>query len=293
LTTRCRLSTKSLRAQRKATVLSVITWNVNGIRARQQELLDLIERERPDVICLQEIKASAEHVPAALVGLADYYCYWHGHKGYSGVALQVSRTLSALRPSFAHPSFDHETRIVTVELGPLILISVYVPNGGKDFPAKERFLNALDEYAEQARASGKQLILCGDLNVAREPRDVHPSLRKPEQIGQTPSERAQLERVIGRELVDLSRQFQPDEDQLFTWWAPWRNMKQKNIGWRLDYVLCNRELAERAVECRILREFGTSDHAPVLARFDLPLARVVPTPEAPQPAPKAPQLELF
>lgn len=275
-------------------MLTVITWNVNGIRARQHDLATLLDQQRPDVVCLQEIKASPEHVPAILSQLPDYYAYWHGHKGYSGVALLISRSLSELPIQFAHPSFDHETRIVTAELGELILISVYVPNGGKDFPAKQRFLDALDEFAEQARVQGKKLILCGDLNVAREERDVHPTLRKPEQIGQTLPERAQLERVISRELVDLSRQFQPDEDRLFTWWAPWRNMRQKNIGWRLDYVLANRALAASARECRVLAEFGSSDHAPVLASFELDLPRHVPQPAAaPAPAPGEPQLTLF
>jgi exodeoxyribonuclease-3 len=188
---------------------------------------------------------------------------------------------------------------VTAELENIIFVSTYVPNGGKDFPAKQVFLTELDAFAAHAEQAGKQLVVCGDLNVAREPRDVHPSLQRPEQIGQTPGERSQLERLIGRDLVDLSRQFYPDDDRLYSWWAPWRNMRQKNIGWRLDYVLCTRTLAAKATECTVLREFGTSDHAPVRAKFDLELPRYAYTPPAaPAPGPESSadrdsQLSLF
>jgi exodeoxyribonuclease-3 len=280
-------------------VLTIITWNVNGVRARQREVLELLEREQPDVLCLQEIKASSENVPAALGDLPGYFGLWHGHKGYSGVALHVARNLAPAAPAFDHPRFDHETRIVKTELGDLILVSTYVPNGGKDFAAKQVFLTELDAFAAQAEQAGKQLVVCGDLNVAREPRDVHPSLQRPEQIGQTPGERSQLERLIGRNLVDLSRQFYPDDDRLFSWWAPWRNMRQKNVGWRLDYVLCSRTLAAQATECTVLREFGTSDHAPVMAKFAIELPRYehapasATVPKAEAKADRESQLNLF
>jgi exodeoxyribonuclease-3 len=273
-------------------MLKVTTWNVNGIRAREQHVLEWIERERPDVLCLQEVKASLEHVPEALRELPGYHCYWHGHKGYSGVALHVSRDAFPVRPLFAHPGFDHETRIVTARAGDLLFASIYVPNGGKDFEAKVRFLDALDEFAREQREQGVRLILCGDLNVAREERDVHPSLRKPEQIGQTAGERAQLERLIGRDLLDLSRVFAPDDDALYTWWAPWRNNRQRNIGWRLDYVLCSSALRSAASSCVVAREFGSSDHAPVTAEFDLVPPQVV-DPGSEQAPPARPQLTLF
>ncbi|MFT3923786.1 MAG: exodeoxyribonuclease III [Myxococcales bacterium] len=254
-------------------MLKVTTWNVNGIRAREAQVLQWVERERPDVLCLQEVKASREHVPEALGELPGYWCYWHGHKGYSGVALHLSKATFSPRPTYAHPEFDHETRIVTAQAGNLLFASIYVPNGGKDLGAKVRFLDALDGFAERAQAAGEQIILCGDLNVTLEARDVHPSLRKPNQIGQTPEERAQLQRLIGRGLVDLSRQFHPDDDALYTWWAPWRNLREKNVGWRLDYVLCSAALAAKAVSCTSHREFGTSDHGPVQAVFDLQIER--------------------
>src|SRR5262245_27312177 len=254
--------------------MKIATWNVNGIRARHAQVQEWIAQQRPDVVCLQEIKAAPDDIPLLLCDLDGYWCYWHGGKGYSGVALHVDKRIAAEAPAFTHPAFDHEHRIVTVEVttdvGSVTVASIYVPNGGKDFPAKMRFLQALDEYASSFQASNRSLVVCGDLNVARTDRDVHPKERKPRAIGQLPEERTLLECIIGRGLVDVGRALDPDNDALFTWWAPWRNLRQRNIGWRLDYVLASDAVARSASSCVSLREFGTSDHAPVVTTFDGP-----------------------
>jgi exodeoxyribonuclease-3 len=253
-------------------MLKLATWNVNGIRARQAQVQAWIAHERPDIACLQEIKASSDQVPAALCEMEGYWCYWHGGKGYSGVALHVSKAFAPERPTFAHPSFDYENRIATVEVataaGDLTVASVYVPNGGKDFRAKMQFLEAMDAYAASFHSSGRRLALMGDMNVARTDRDVHPKERKPRAIGQLPEERAIIERLISRGFVDVGRALDPDNDGLFTWWAPWRNMRQRNIGWRLDHVFVSEALASRATACPVQKDIGTSDHAPVVATFE-------------------------
>lgn len=247
--------------------MKIATWNVNGIRARQAQVQDWIERERPDVVCLQEIKATADQIPTALGEMEGYWGYWHGAKGYSGVSLQVSKALCPDRPDFSHPTFDFENRIVQVVLPGVTVASIYVPNGGKDFQAKMRFLEALDAYAQALQDAGTTAVLCGDLNIARTERDVHPKELKPRAIGQLPEERDLLERIIGHGLVDLGRALNPDDDGLFTWWAPWRNMRERNIGWRIDYILASAPLATRATACPVQRDIGTSDHAPVMATF--------------------------
>ena len=168
------------------------------------------------MVCLQEIKASTAQVPTALCEMQGYWCYWHGERAYSGVGLHVRRDVAPERPAFAHPSFDHENRIVAAEIGNLIVASIYVPNGGKDFPAKMRFLEAMDSWVEEAHAGGRELVLCGDMNVARTERDVHPKERKPNAIGQLPEERALIERILSRGLVDVGRALDPDNDGLFT-----------------------------------------------------------------------------
>ena len=135
--------------------LTVATWNVNGIRARSAQFLEWLERDRPDVVCLQEIKASPAQLAEELCELNGYWCYWHGAGGYSGVSLHLRREVFPEAPRFEHPAFDLETRIVTASItataGDLVLASIYVPNGGKDFPAKMDFLRALQRWAVCAR----------------------------------------------------------------------------------------------------------------------------------------------
>ena len=247
--------------------MKIGTWNVNGIRARQAQVQEWIRHEHPDVACLQELKASQDQVPAALCEMEGYWCYWHGAKGYSGVGVHVSKTIHPDRPSFEHPPFDYEHRIVLVEVAGVTIASVYVPNGGKDFPAKMRFLAALEDFVAGLHAESKPVVICGDLNIARTDMDVHPKERKPTAIGQLPEERDQLERIISHGLVDVSRALEPDNDQMFTWWAPWRNLRQRNIGWRLDYILASRSMFEAVESCTVQKDVGTSDHAPVLAVF--------------------------
>lgn len=246
--------------------MKVATWNVNGIRAREAQVRAWVEQEKPDVICLQEIKAERAQVPALLCEMEGYWCYWHGGKGYSGVGLHIRKSLCPEMPAFSHPPFDMEHRIVTADLGRTTVASVYVPNGGKDYRAKLRFLHALEAYAEALKSTGDALIICGDINIARTDMDVHPKERAPV-TGQLQEEREILERIIGHGLVDVGRALDPHNDQMYTWWAPWRQMRQRNIGWRLDYILATESLAQKATACSVQKDVGTSDHAPVVATF--------------------------
>lgn len=246
--------------------MKVATWNVNGIRARQQQFADWVEQEQPDIICLQEIKASPAQVPVALQELSNYKTFWHGSGGYSGVSLHIKTSRANSETIFEHPTFDYESRMVQAQIGKVMVASVYVPNGGKDFAAKMNFLSALHTYVREIHTRGLELLLCGDLNIARTPIDVHPSERRPV-IGQLPHEREALENILAEGLMDVGRMLDPENDRLFTWWAPWRGMRQKNIGWRLDYILASDKLAKLAINCQVQREVGTSDHGPVVATF--------------------------
>lgn len=251
--------------------MKVATWNVNGIRARQGQLLEWLAREQPDVVCLQEIKAAADQLTFELRDIDGYWGHWHGGKGYSGVALLVARRVMSDAPQIVHPIFDFEQRVCTTTLptaaGPVTFASIYVPNGGKDFAAKLRFLEGIETWVAEAAAAGRSLVLCGDLNVARSDMDIHPRERKPNQVGARPEERALLAQILGHGLVDVGRALDPDNDALFTWWAPWRNLRQRNIGWRIDYVLASARLASTAARVTVQREVGTSDHGPVIAEF--------------------------
>jgi exodeoxyribonuclease-3 len=108
------------------------------------------------------------------------------------------------------------------------------------------------------------VVLCGDLNIAHADIDVHPRERKAGVIGQRAEERALFDRLLGTHFVDVGRTLQPDNTDMYSWWPPWRNMRQRNIGWRIDYILASRSIAARATECVVLSDVGTSDHAPVM-----------------------------
>ncbi len=251
--------------------MKIATWNVNGIRARAAQVREWIERERLDVVCLQEMKAAPEQIPADLAeALAGYWCAWHCERAYSGVALLVRKEICPEAPSVHHPPFDFECRIAEADVAGVRVASVYVPNGGKDFEAKRRFLASLADRASAARAAGTALVLCGDINVAHRDVDVHPKERKPTAIGQLPEERALFDRLLAEGLVDVTRALHPNDDQIFTWWAPWRNLRQRNIGWRIDYLLASEALAGRTTSCASFREVGTSDHAPLVAEIAMP-----------------------
>jgi len=167
-------------------------------------------------------------------------------------------------PAFTHPDFDMETRIVQVAFGNWVIASVYVPNGGKDYAAKLSFLTGLAAWAKRLHEEGREVIVCGDLNVARFDIDVHPRERKAGVIGQRADERELFETLLGAHFVDVGRALDPENPDLFTWWPPWRNMRQRNIGWRIDYILASKTIAARAASCVVLASVGTSDHAPVM-----------------------------
>jgi exodeoxyribonuclease III len=243
--------------------MKIATWNVNGIRARQAQVCEWVARDQPDVVCLQELKAEPSQIPEQCK-LADYHAYWHGTKGYSGVSLHVKKEFIAAEPQFMHPPFDMETRMVQVAIDNVVFASVYVPNGGKSYPTKLEFMQQLSGWAKALHAAGREVVLCGDINIARTEMDVHPRENKPGVIGQRPEERALFEALLGEGLVDVGRALDPDNANMFSWWAPWRNMRERNIGWRLDYVLASKSIAARALSCAVLKEVGTSDHAPVM-----------------------------
>jgi exodeoxyribonuclease-3 len=180
------------------------------------------------------------------------------------VSLQFRKDTFPDHPVFTHPPFDLESRVVTADVGAFTIASMYVPNGGKDYPGKITFLNALIEWARELRAAGRELILAGDINIARSEMDVHPRERNPMKTGQRAEERALFEQLLETGLTDVGRAVDPDNEGLFTWWAPWRNMRQRNIGWRLDYLLASPGVATRVTGCVVQAEVGTSDHAPVI-----------------------------
>src|SRR5260221_10866802 len=204
--------------------MKIATWNVNGIRARHEQFAQFVADEQPDVVCLQELKAKQDKIPATVCDLAGYWCYWHGAAAYSGVGLHLRRETFPEQPAFSHPEFDHETRIVQARSGDTVYASVYVPNGGKDYEAKVAFMNALIGYARAHRQQGLKLVISGDYNIARSDLDVHPKERKPNILGHLPEERDLPEAMIAEGVVDVVRKLYQEDENTSTCGAPCRNI---------------------------------------------------------------------
>jgi len=241
--------------------LKIATWNVNGIRARFEDVTAWSDAVAPDIFCLQELKAAPSQVPEPLTGLPRYHNHWHGGAGgYSGVSLHLRRD-SVGGARFQVPHFDEEHRIVTARIDHLVVASVYVHNGGKGIEPKIRFLEALASWVDERHAAGDQVLLCGDLNVTRTDADLHPTHHKKGGLGQSKRERAKLDAILAQGVVDCLRHFTED-NSLYTWFPPWRNEKAKNHGWRIDYVLASEALVPRLKGFEIHRDAGSSDHVP-------------------------------
>ncbi len=250
--------------------MKILSWNVNGARAREAQILELIAAESPDVVSLQETKSTSEELPTTLYGLLalpEYHARWHGLGGYSGVALLLKRSAFE-SPKFSHPSFDMENRVVEAVVGDRTFVSMYAPNGNKDYGAKMTFFEGLLAYVEAIAKEGRELVIIGDINIARANIDVHKTHRKANVIGQRDEERAIFEALLDKgRLVDVGRKLAPDDDALFSWWPYWQRAREKNQGWRIDYALVSESLAVRAKSHVIRREFGASDHGPLVVEL--------------------------
>ncbi len=246
--------------------MKLVTWNVNSLKVRLPRVLEFLKLHSPDVACLQETKVAGDAFPEAELREAGYAAVHHSAGHWAGVALLVRHGLTATEPAYGLPGeiAEDEARWVEATVDGLRIASVYVPNGGKDYAAKLNFLTRLAAWSRQLHDEGREVVLCGDINIARFDIDVHPKERRADVVGQRAEERELFESLLGGRLVDVGRTFAPDNPGLFTWWPPWRNMRQRNIGWRIDYILASSTLAERATSCVVLADVGTSDHAPVM-----------------------------
>jgi exodeoxyribonuclease III len=249
--------------------MKLISWNVNGLRACLnkgfKEFFDAIDA---DVFCIQETKMQPEQMVASIEG---YYQYWNSavKKGYSGTAVFTKELPVKVTYDIGVEAHTGEGRVITVEYDKFFLVNCYTPNAQEGLARIDYRMRWEDDFRAYLKEldGTKPVVVCGDLNVARTDQDVHPKERKPDAIGQRPDERERFERLLAQGLVDLGRTLDPANDAMYTWWPPWRHMRQRNIGWRLDYVLASAGLARRAAECQVQREVGTSDHAPVAVTF--------------------------
>ncbi len=247
---------------RKSRGLRFLSWNVNGLRAvLGRGFVDFVLAERPEALCLQEIKANPDQVELAIPG---YTAHWHSaeKKGYSGTLILTRRSPLAVTRGPGVP--DPEGRVLTCEYEDFFLVNVYTPNAAENLKRLDfrmewdvLFLNYLKDLERK-----KPVIFCGDTNVAHKEIDLKNPKANRKNPGFTDEERAGFTRILDAGFVDTFREFNQEPDQ-YTWWSARFNSRAKNIGWRLDYFCLSAVLRPRLKEAFILKDVMGSDHCPV------------------------------
>jgi exodeoxyribonuclease-3 len=248
--------------------MRLVTLNVNGIRsAASKGLVSWLATHGADLICLQEIRAAEDQLPAELLALEGYRAFWHcgERKGYSGVGLLARYPVEQVKCGIDHPEFEGGGRVLRAELAGFSVLSVYVPSGimgGERQVQKMRFLDAFLQYLVALKAN-RELIVCGDFNIAHQPIDIYDPQRNENTSGYFPEERAWMDRLLAAGFVDVFRKLVGPEPGQYTWWSNFRNARKRNLGWRLDYQIASPGIAERASNPMIYGDVFFSDHAPV------------------------------
>ena len=247
--------------------MKIISWNVNGIRAvLKKGFLDFMNQENPDIICIQETKASPEQVE---LNLENYpYKYWNSaiKKGYSGTAIFSKIKPITIENNLQIEKHDQEGRVICFELDNYYLVTVYTPNSKRDlsrldYRHKEWDIDFL-KYLKKLE-SKKPVIFCGDLNVAHKEIDLKNPKPNKRNAGFTEEERQGFENYVKAGFVDTFRMFNKEPNH-YTWWSYMFNSRAKNVGWRIDYFCVSNIIKNKVNEARILPEVMGSDHAPIL-----------------------------
>ncbi len=247
--------------------ISLISWNVNGIRAAHRKgLIDFIQKTKADVFCFQEIKADAQSIPEDVMNLEGYEKFFYSakKKGYAGTAI-----LTKLKPlnvvyGIGNEIFDDEGRTITIEFEDFFLVNAYFPNsqhGLKRLDFKLKFDREIQEHLNKLKAK-KDVVLCGDFNVAHKEIDIANPKQNEGNAGFTPEEREWMSEFLSDGYVDTFRMFTKDGGH-YTWWTYRFKARERNIGWRIDYFVVNEKMKERVKRSVILSDVLGSDHAPI------------------------------
>ncbi|KHD87768.1 MAG: exodeoxyribonuclease III [Bdellovibrio sp. ArHS] len=251
--------------------MKLITWNVNGLRSVQRKnFRDWFENEKADIVCLQEIKISEDALKEdeTLYHPARYHSVWNFAEkpGYSGLALYSKKEPEAVRRGLGIEKFDREGRWLEADFGPKTIINSYWPNSQRDharLPFKLEFCAAAEKRLQALRKKGREVIICGDFNIAHKEIDLKNPKTNVKNAGFLPEERAWMTHFLENlEWVDSFRKFEQGGNH-YTWWSYRPGVRERNVGWRLDYFLVNKEASDRLKAVSHLPEVMGSDHCPV------------------------------
>jgi exodeoxyribonuclease-3 len=251
--------------------MKLSTYNLNGIRARLPRLIEWLQREQPDVVCLQELKCADDSLPIADIEAAGYGAVWHGQKGFNGVAVLAKGAAPELRRmGLPGDPDDSHSRYIEAEVHGLIVASIYLPNGNpigtEKFDYKLRWMDRLNEQAAELLALERPVVLAGDWNVVPEDRDVFSARATQHDAVMQPETRQRWRQLVNQGWTDALRSFHPRENKLYTFWDYTAGCWQRDMGFRLDHLLCSPEAADRLLDAGVDRwargEEKASDHAP-------------------------------
>ena len=256
----------------------ICSWNINGLRAtiKGGQLRQWLESAKPDIVGMQEVKATPDQVDEAVWSNLGYTSWWHPAEkaGYSGALLLSKRMPDRVQLGIGVPEFDSEGRVIEADFGDLTLISAYFPNSGRGadrLQYKVDFCQAMLDRANSLRAAGRGVAFMGDVNIAHTTMDIARPDENLKSAGYLPEERAWMDRFIAEGYVDTFRALYPDTADVYTYWDAWRERRARNIGWRIDYVIVDAATLPRVKASKIFGEVMGSDHCPVGIELDEPV----------------------
>lgn len=252
--------------------MKIISANLNGIRsAHTKGFFDWLHTENPDIVCLQEIKADHDSIPAELKNFAGYHTSYHPaqKKGYSGVAILAKKQPDNIIIGLNNEEIDNEGRYLEFQYGNLSIISLYLPSGSSGEDKQLKKFRFMDYYLPILKEQNKsrQYIICGDWNIAHQEIDLKNWKGNLKNSGFLPEERQWLTELFSNGYHDVWRRLYPEEPG-YTWWSNRGQAYAKNVGWRIDYHIVSDDIIAYAKNSRIYKEQKFSDHAPLIVEYE-------------------------
>lgn len=262
------LGTRFFRRNEWLSEVKILTYNVNGIRAALNKgLAEWLAEENADILCMQEIKATAAQIPQELFEQMGYHCYWAPaeKKGYSGVGVLTRQKPIAYHVGMGIDRYDQEGRVQKLIFSDFTLLNTYFPSGttGQERQNfKMEFLADFSQYTQTLQAEGQQLVICGDVNICHKEIDIHNPVSNKNTSGFLPEERTWVTEFLSTGFLDAFRLFH-ETPHRYTWWTYRAGARERNLGWRIDYFFVSEMLKNLLKDCRILDQVKHSDHCPV------------------------------
>ena len=249
--------------------VDVISWNVNGLRSvARKGWINWLEAEQPDVLCMQEVRVTPDQLDDELIRPLGYKSFFASaeKKGYSGVSVYSKLEPEDVIVGLGDERFDNEGRTITIRYKDFTVVNAYFPNGQRDHgrvPYKLDYCDSFLEYCQRLRERGERLILCGDFNTAHRPIDLARPENNKNTTGFLSIERDWIDKLVVHGFIDVYRQINGDIEGRYTWWSNRKGVRERNVGWRIDYFFLSPDLISNVKSVEHLSEILGSDHCPI------------------------------